>query len=110
MVGLFVPYRPNNDPAPGDNIMKVELAGPGDLGHWYLVDGDGNSIPLVERPEDHPAAASLFGWKAPKDVTDEEKIIDAAIDFLMEHIGDEIKAPKHVVEFFERLKAEADDE
>lgn len=86
--------------------MQVELAGPDDLGHWFLVDGDGNSFPLVERPEDHPAAAALFGWKAPKDVTDEEKIIDAAIDFLMEHIGDEIKAPRHVVEFFEKLREE----
>lgn len=90
--------------------MKVELAGPDDLGHWFLVDGDGNTFPLVERPEDHPAAASLFGWKAPKRITDEEKIIDAAIGYLMERIGDEIEAPKHVVKFFEKLKAEIEGE
>lgn len=90
--------------------MKVELAGPDDLGHWFLVDGDGNSFPLVERPEDHPAAATLFGWKPPKRIIDEEKIIDAAIDFLMDHIGDEIETPRHVVEFFEKLKAEMEGE
>lgn len=105
-----VPYAQTTTPHLENNTMNVELAGPDDLGHWFLVDGGGNSFPLVERPEDHPAAAALFGWKPPKGITNKEKIIDAAIDFLMDHIGDEIKAPKHVVEFFERLRAEADEE
>jgi hypothetical protein len=79
------------------------------LGHWFLVDRDGNAYPLVQRHEDHPKAAALFGWKPPKRITDEEKIIDAAIDFLMDHIGDEIEAPKEAVEYFRQLH-EDDDE
>lgn len=42
--------------------MKLTLAGPDDLGHWFLEDAQGNSWPLVERHEDQPAAAALFGW------------------------------------------------
>jgi hypothetical protein len=90
--------------------MKVELAGPGDLGHWYLVDRDGNAYPFVERHEDHPKAAALFGWKPPKGVMDEEEIIDNAIDFLMENIGEEIEAPKEVVEYFRELEEDGEDE
>ncbi len=86
--------------------MKVELVGPDDLGYWFLVDGDGNSFPFVERHEGHPAAAALIGWKAPKGVTDEEELIDSAIDFLMDHIGDEIEAPKEAVEYFRELESE----
>ena len=89
--------------------MKVELAGPDDLGFWFLVDSNGNSFPLVERHEDHPAAAALFGWKAPEGVTDDEALIDSAIDFLMDHIGDEIKAPKEAVEFFRELEEDEDE-
>jgi hypothetical protein len=89
--------------------MKVELAGPDDLGYWFLVDGDGNSFPLVESHEAHPAAATLFGWEAPEGVTDEEEIIDSAIDYLMENIGEEIEAPKEAVEYFRELN-EDDDE
>ena len=90
--------------------MKVELAGPDDLGFWFLVDRDGNSFPLVESHEDHPAAAGLFGWTAPEGVTDEEALIDNAIDFLMDHIGDEIKAPREAVEYFRDLEAGDDEE
>ena len=90
--------------------MKVELSCPGDLGHWYLVDRDGNAYPLVERHEDHPKAAALFGWTAPKGVMDEEEIIDNAIDFLMENIGEEIEAPKEVVEYFRELEEDGEDE
>jgi hypothetical protein len=86
--------------------MKVTLAGPNDLGYWFLDDENGNSFPLVERHEDHPAAAALFGWKAPEGVTDEEEIINDAIDWLTDHAGEDFKAPKHVAEFFEKLEAE----
>lgn len=91
--------------------MKVELAGPGDLGHWFLVDRDGNAYPFVARHEDHPAAAALFGWTAPEGVADKEELIDNAIDFLMENIGEEIEAPKEAVEYFRELNEdEGDDE
>ena len=89
--------------------MKVELAGPDDLGFWFLTDANGNSFPLVERHEDHPAAAAQLGWEAPKGVTDKEALIDNAIDFLMDHIGDEIKAPKEAVEFFRELEEDEDE-
>jgi hypothetical protein len=84
--------------------MKVSLAGPDDLGFWFLDDENGNSFPLVERHEDHPAAAALFGWKAPEGVTDEEEIINDAIDWLTDHAGEDFEAPKHVVGFFKKLK------
>jgi hypothetical protein len=80
------------------------------LGHWYLVDHDGNAYPLVERHEDHPKAATLFGWTAPEGVTDEEEIIASTIDFLMEHIGDEIEAPQEAVNYFRELEQDAEDE
>ncbi len=86
--------------------MKVTLMGPDDLGFWFLNDDNGNSFPLVERHEDHPAAAALIGWKAPKGVTGEAALIDSAIDFLMAKTGKDFKAPKHVVKFFEKLQAE----
>ena len=90
--------------------MKVELAGPDDLGFWFLTNDNGDSFPLVERHEDHPSAAGLFGWTAPEGVTDEEALIDNAIDFLMENIGDEIEAPKEAVEYFRDLEAGDDEE
>jgi len=83
--------------------MKVELTGPDDLGFWFLTDRDGNACPLVETHEGHPAAAALFGWKTPEGVTDEEEIIQDALDWLMDHIGDKIKAPKEAVEYFRGL-------
>jgi hypothetical protein len=86
--------------------MKVTLAGPNDLGYWFLDDENGNSFPLVERHEDHPKAAALFGWKAPEGVTDAEEIINDAIDWLTDHAGEDFKAPKHVVKFFRDLAAE----
>ena len=84
--------------------MQVTLVGPDDLGYWFLHDDDGNAYPLVERHEDHPKAAALFGWKAPEGVTDDEALIDSAIDFLMENIGEEIEAPKEAVEYFRELE------
>jgi len=86
--------------------MNVTLTGPDDLGYWFLTDDNGNSFPLVERHEDHPAAAALIGWKAPKGVTGEAALIDSAIDFLMAKTGEDFRAPKHVVEFFKKLEAE----
>ena len=89
--------------------MKVELAGPGDLGHWFLVDRDGNAYPLVKRHEDHLKAAALFGWKAPDGIADEEEIIDSAIDFLMDNISEEIEAPQEVADYFRELEKDDDE-
>jgi hypothetical protein len=86
--------------------MKVTLMGPSDLGQWYLVDDEANSYPLVEHHEDHPAAAKLFGWSAPEGVTDEEEIIQDALNWLNDHISDEIEAPPEAVEFFQELEAD----
>jgi hypothetical protein len=86
--------------------MNVELTGRDDLGFWFLVDEDGNAFPLVERHEDHPAAAALFGWQAPVGVEDREAIIQDALAWLMDHIGDEIEAPKEAVAYFNELNAE----
>ena len=83
--------------------MRVTLMGPGELGHWFLTDDDGNSFPLVERHEDHPKGASLLGWNAPERVTDQKKVIDIALDWLMEHTGEDFTAPPHVAEFFRQL-------
>lgn len=83
--------------------MKVTLAGPDELGRWVLHSPDGLAYPLVKQHEDHIAAAKLFGWTPPEGVTDEEAIIQDALDWLMEHISDEIEAPQYVVEFFREL-------
>ena len=90
--------------------MKVSLAGPDDLGFWFLENEDGNAYPLVKRHEDHGKAAALFGWKAPEGVRDQEEIIDSAIDYLMDHISDEIEAPKEAVEYFRELESEDDED
>src|SRR5437588_5751673 len=89
-----------------ENPMKVTLAGPNDLGYWFLDDENGNSFPLVERHEDHPAAATLFGWTAPENVNDQEEIIQDALDWLMDCIGDEIETPPHAAEFFRSIDDE----
>src|ERR1019366_8400563 len=94
----------------GERNMKVTLAGPTELGYWFLENEDGNAYPLVERHEDHPKAAALFGWKVLEGVTDEEEIIDSAIDCLMDHISDEIEAPKEVVKYFRALEEDDEDE
>jgi hypothetical protein len=89
--------------------MKVTLAGPDDLGYWFLHDEDGNAFPLVQRHEEHPAAAALFGWSAPEGVTDEEAIIQSALDWLMDCISEEIEAPPEAVEFFRDLEEDEDE-
>ena len=83
--------------------MKVTLAGPDDLGNWFLHDDDGNAYPLVERWADHPAAGALFGWTAPEEVADQDEIIESARLWLMDKIGDEVEAPKDVAEYFREL-------
>jgi hypothetical protein len=90
--------------------MKVTLAGPDDLGYWFLHDEDGNAFPLVEDHAGHPAAAALFGWTAPEGVTDEEEIIQDALNCLMDHISEEIDAPAHIEAFFRELEDDEADE
>jgi hypothetical protein len=85
--------------------MNVSLSH-NDLGYFFLDDENGRSFPFVERHEDHPAAARMLGWKPPKGVTNEEEIINAAIDWLTDHAGEDFRAPKHVVQYFEQLDAE----
>ena len=84
-------------PNPMSKPMKVSLSGPDDLGYWFLDDENGRSFPLIERYEDHPDAAVSLGWKRPEDITDQEELIDAAIDWLRDHAGEDFNAPKHVV-------------
>jgi hypothetical protein len=91
-------------------FAKVTLTGPDDLGRWFLDDENGNSLPLVERHEEHPGAAELFGWTSPDGITAEEEIIQDALDWLMENIGEEIDAPPDAVAYFEELEAERDEE
>jgi hypothetical protein len=90
--------------------MKVTLAGPDDLGYWFLHDENGNAFSLVERHEDHPAGAALFGWSAPEGVTDDEEIVQSALECLMDHIGDDIEAPPHVADYFRELEEDEADE
>jgi len=80
--------------------MQVTLEGPDDLGYWFLSDPDGNSFPLVERHEDHPAGASTLGWITPEGDNDQEQIIQDALDWLMEHTGEDFTAPKQVADYF----------
>ena len=87
--------------------MKVSLSGPDDLGFWYLDDKNGRSYPFIEHHEDHPVAAVSLGWKRPEDITDQEELINAAMDWLRDRAGEDFKAPKHVVEYFQRLDEES---
>jgi hypothetical protein len=89
--------------------MKLMLVGPDDSGFWFLENENGLSWKIVERWADHSAAAALFGWDAPDDATDEEQN-ESAREFLMEHIGAEIEAPRHIAIHFEELEREAVEE
>jgi len=80
-------------------MTKVTLMGPDDQGFWYLADATGRDFRIVEQWEDHPAAAQLFGWLRPGELTDDEAI-EAAREFLLEHINDEIIAPPHIALHF----------
>jgi len=83
--------------------MQVTLMG-GELGHWFLTDYEGNSFPLVERHEGH-LNATLLGWDRPLGIEDDEAIIDA-LEWLMDHNGEDFVAPKSVSEYFEELYAD----
>ncbi len=78
--------------------MIVTLLGPDDLGAWFLADSDGNSYPFVASHEDH-LDAQFLGWQKPVGIEDEEAIMDA-LDWLMDHTGDDFDAPEHVIEHF----------
>ncbi len=90
--------------------MKVFLAGPDDLGYWFLDDENGNSFPFVNCEADHITAASLFGWKAPEEGADEEEAIEDARLWLMDCIGDQIEAPKEATEYFQELYGDEESE
>jgi len=84
--------------------MIVNLMGPDGLGHWFLTDDDGNAFPFVTSHEDH-LEATLLGWERPVGIDDEEAIMNA-LDWLMEHTGEDFEAPQIVVEYFKELYAE----
>jgi len=84
--------------------MQVTLMGPDDLGNWFLTDEEGNSFPFVTSHEDHLKAAML-GWERHVGIDDEEAIIDA-LDWLLEHNGEDFAAPNFVSEYFEELYAD----
>ncbi len=84
--------------------MQVTLMGPDDLGHWFLTDSDGNSYPFIASHENHLNAA-LLGWERPSGIDDEEAIMDA-LDWLMEHSGEDFDAPQIVADYFEELYIE----
>lgn len=88
--------------------MQVTLSGPDDLGYWFLSDQDGNSFPLVERHEDHPAGAAMLGWKTPEGDNDAEQIIQDALDWLMDHTGEDFNSPKHVADYFKEMTDDDD--
>ena len=73
--------------------MKVTLQGPDDLGHWFLARRKRELVPPRRTPRGSPGCRRLFGWTAPEGVTDEEEIIQDALDWLNDHINDEIEAP-----------------
>jgi hypothetical protein len=81
--------------------MIVNLMGPDDLGAWVLTDDEGNSFPLVERHEDH-LNATLLGWDRPLGIEDDEAIMDA-LDWLLEHTGEDFDAPEIVARYFDQL-------
>ena len=45
---------------------------------------------------------------APEEVTDQEDIIQDALDCLMDCIGDEIECPKEAVDYFRELEEDAE--
>ena len=79
--------------------MKVTLMGPDDQGFWYLTDASGRDFRIVDRWEDHPAAAKLFGWNPIDEVIDDE-VIESAREFLLDHVGEEIVASLHIAQHF----------
>lgn len=84
--------------------VNLNLMGPDELGYWVLTDDNGNSFPFVASHEDHLNAAML-GWDRPVGIDDEEAIMDA-LDWLLEHTGEDFDAPRIVADYFEELYAE----
>lgn len=89
--------------------MRITLMGPDNLGFWFVTDENGRSFPLVERHEDHPKGATLLGWNAPEGVTDQEEIIGNALDWLIDHSGDDFEAPAHVAAFFRQMNEDSEE-
>jgi hypothetical protein len=89
--------------------MKLTLVGPDDSGFWFLENDNGLSWQLVERRTDHPGAAALFGWVAADGATEDEQA-EAAREFLVENIGDQMEAPRHIATHFEEMEREAVEE
>jgi len=77
--------------------------GSDDLGGWVLTDDDGNSYPFVTSHEDH-LNATMLGWDRPNGIDDEDAIMNA-LDWLMEHTGEDFDAPQMVIEYFGELYA-----
>lgn len=84
--------------------MIVTLMGPDNLGYWFLTDEEGISYPFVASHEDHLNAV-LLGWDRPAGINDQEAILNA-LEWLMEHTGEDFVAPQIVVEYFKELYAE----
>jgi hypothetical protein len=81
--------------------MIVTLMGPDDLGTWVLTDDDGNSFPFVASHEDH-LNATMLDWDRPTGIDDEEAIRNA-LDWLLEHTGEDFDAPEIVAQYFDQL-------
>jgi len=94
--------------------MEVTLMGPDDEGRWHLADCNGIDFCIVQKPDDHPYAAKLFGWvpcdECEADGTADcahkssDEMIEEAREFLTEHTGEEITAPRHIAEYFEECE------
>lgn len=85
--------------------MKVTLMGPDDSGHWFLCDDRGNSWQIVQSYNDYAPAAQLLGWE-PVGAGDE--LAQTALDFLLDHIGEDFNVPQHVADHFSELQQDAD--
>jgi len=48
----------------------------------------------------------FLAGKPPDSVTDEEEIIQNTLEWLMDHINEDIEAPKDVVEYFGEIQQE----
>ncbi len=86
--------------------MIVTLVGPDDQGCWFLHDEAGNNFCLV-RDRIGYSASALIGWTASEDVTDEEVIIQEALDWMMEHF-DDFEAQPQIEAIFRELHQHED--
>lgn len=86
--------------------MKLTLMGPDDSGHWFLCDEHGNDWRIVQCWNDYVPAAELLGWLV---VGTEAERVRNALDFLLDHIGEDFNVPKHVADHFLELQQDADE-